>query len=201
MKILKILCFMLIATTAFATSALNFYTEVMRPTEKSYPDGNSWGIGVEYGFMITEHFSLGPKLNFSWNLEKTKTANPDDTKTNVVTSKQRVIMLPISMFFAVDPIPQFMIHPVIHAQVGYNSVFVSNVNYNNKDRSGKYDGYYNGVYTKFGADCMVDIGKTISLFIGPQWQISTTERRKKDTLPIESKFHGFGVRFGVSILL
>lgn len=205
MRVLKVLCFMFVATATFASSVLNFYVEAMRPTEKSYlrvkDKRNSWGAGFEYGWMLGEHFSLGPKLDFSWNLEKQKVTDVNNTK--IVKSKERVIMVPISIFFNIDPIPQFMFHPVAHAQVGYNSVFISNVDYDkkNKDNVEKYDGYYNGLYTKFGVDCMVDIGKQISLFIGPQWQISTTERRKKNTEPYERKFNGFGARFGVSVLL
>jgi hypothetical protein len=47
---------------------------------------------------------------------------------------------------------------------------------------------------------MFDLGKQISLFAGPQWQFSTTERRGRDKV-LEREFNSFGLRFGVSLLL
>jgi hypothetical protein len=209
-KKLKILCCIALAfCPVLASSVLDFSVEAMHPTKKSYfrvKDRHTfWGIATEYGWLFNEHFVLGPKVDFSWNLEKERIT--DQKNTSIVTSKERVIMVPLSIFFIVDPIPKNMIHPVFHAQIGYNSVFISNVDYDKnlpdstKENINRWDGYYNGLYTKFGFDCMIDVGKQTSIFVGPQWQISTTERRKKDTSPYERTFNGFGIRFGVSTLL
>jgi hypothetical protein len=206
---------MLAAVSAFAASVMSFSVEPMKATKSNdyFHQKESkafWLFGAEYGWLINEHFSLGPSINFSWNLEKNRVTDTAAVAEgmNLVKSKERVIAVPISVFMVIDPIPQFMFHPIIRAQVGYNSVFISNVNYdkdlnNNpeaKERVKLADGYYNGIYTKFGAELMVDIGKQISLFAGPQWQISEVERRGKKPVS-EFNFNGFGFRFGASILL
>ena len=209
MKFLKIMTVVLIATSVYAASgALNIYVSGTRPTSNSWLTSrgspNTWGVGAEYGWRINDYFMLGPKMNLSWNLIKDRrTAYDIDENTNWVLSRERIVMMPVSAFFAVDPIPQFMIHPILHAQVGYNSVFISNSNYDkaHSGNVGAADGYYNGVFVKFGVDCMIDIGKQVSIFAGPQWQFTTVERRKKDTIPLERVFNGFGLRAGVSILL
>ena len=214
MKLFKVLTFISIALPIFA-SVINFSVEPTRAFKDSYlyikDRKTQWTIAGEYGWTLNEHFVFGPNIGFSWCLQKEKTTDYAPN-TELVSSKERVIMLPISLFFIFDPIPQFMIHPIIHAQVGYNSVFISNVYYNsvgedqdtvekNRKTAQEWDGYYNGIISKFGLECMIDLGKSISIFAGPQWQISVVERRKKDSKPFERKFHGFGIRMGVSVLL
>lgn len=208
MRIFKILMFVSLALPVFASSVISFSIEPAWAFPDSYihvkEKKGYWAIAGEYGWFLNEHLILGPNINFGWHIEKKRT--PLDNNTNWVHRKERIIMIPISLFTVVDPIPQYMIHPVFHAQVGYNSVFISNVDYDKNlpqdDKSDikKRDGYYNGIIGKFSFECMFDIGKSISLFAGPQWQISTITRRGKDPT-IDSKFNGFGFRLGVSALL
>jgi hypothetical protein len=195
---------MSVAASVYASSVIDFAIEPTRALSGSYMHAKDrkvhWTIAGEYGWLLNEHLTLGPNLNFVWHLDKNR--NTVDYNTYLVHSKERVIMIPVSVFIIVDPIPQYMIHPVLHAQAGYNSVFISNVNYNSSDKNAvkEFDGYYNGIIGKFSLECMVDVGKSISLFVGPQWQFSTTERRGKG-YHYERKFNGFGLRFGVSALL
>jgi len=207
-RVVKFLTLVFAAFPVFATSVINFSVEPMTAFKKSYIHEKDikwqWMFGGEYGWMVSDNFSLGANLSFAYNLEKDKQTSVG-VGTDLIHSKERIFMLPVSIFFAIDPIPQNVVHPVAHVVLGYNSVFISNVDYEKTSENSAvkfYDGYYNGFYSKFGADCMFDIGKKTSLFVGPQWQISTTERRRKDKYYVfERKFNGFGLRLGVSVLL
>ena len=230
MKKLKVLCALFFSTSVFATSVINLSIEPVKAIEprkagKSYLYGKDreWQciFNGQYGWMLSENLVVGPSVGFSWNIEKERSrvspanAIDDSLKTELETdkiiSKERMIMLPISLFLLIDPAPQFMVHPTAHFSLGYNQAVISNVFYNKEesrrqDAAKEYDGYYSGLYVKFGFDCMIDIGKQISIFAGPQWQISTMERRGKDKLNgyderYEYKFNAFGLRIGVSALL
>jgi len=207
-KAVKFLTLIFVAFPVFATSVVNFSVEPMKALKKSYINEKDvkwqWLISGEYGWMLSDHVVWGASVSFARHLEKNR--NPE--KTYWIYSKERVVMFPVSMFVLIDPIPQYVVHPAMHISLGYNSVVISSVNYEKglieTAKVGENDGYYNGFYTKFGMDCMFDIGKKTSLFVGPQWQISTTERRGKKEIEngvYEHKFNGFGLRLGVSILL
>ena len=215
MRVVKFLTLIFAAFPVFATSVVNFSVEPTTALKKSYIHEKDikwqWMFSGEYGWMLSDNFSLGANISFAFNLEKDKQTSVG-VGTDLIYSKERIFMLPVSIFAAVDPVPQYVVHPVVHVVLGYNSVFISNVDYQ-KDQKVEgetsevksavelYNGYYNGFYTKFGADCMFDVGKKTSLFVGPQWQISTAERRGKGKEVFERKFNGFGLRVGVSVLL
>ena len=209
MKLLKILAVALIATSAYANSMIALSVQPMRGAKGSYllnegyDHKYQWVFNGEYGWRLGDHLALGPSVAFSWNIKRVM-ANED---LNLLGRKERVFMIPASFFVLIDPFPRFMIHPIAHVSLGYNSVFISNVDYQVKDNEivKKRDGYYSGFIAKFGVDCMLDIGKTISLFAGPQWQITEVERKSNNyrtggARPIEN-FNAFGFRFGVNILL
>jgi len=205
-RVFKFLTLIFAAFPVFATAVVNFSVEPMKALKKSYINEKDvkwqWLFSGEYGWMLSDHVSWGANLGFAHHLEKNREIMVVGTEK--IHSKERIVMIPVSMFTVIDPIPQYVVHPVAHVVLGYNSLFISNVNYEkNGDNSAveSYDGYYNGFYTKFGADCMFDVGKKTSLFAGPQWQISTVERRGKDKDVFERKFNGFGLRLGVSVLL
>ena len=208
---MKVLLVLFAVAASYASSVINLSIQPMKASTKDsylrkqgYENRYQWVFNGEYGWRLGEHVALGPSVGFSLNIEKNKENN------DLVYSKERIAMLPVSAFFLVDPFPRFMIHPIIHGSVGYNSVFISNVDYKKDSPEAsadvtRRDGYYNGFILKFGADCMVDIGQTISIFAGPQWQFSEVERKNNNhrtggLRPVE-KFNAFGFRFGVSILL
>jgi hypothetical protein len=196
--------FIFAAFPIFAASVVNFSVEPTRALKKSYIHEKDvkwqWMFSGEYGWLLTDHLSLGANVSFLCHIEKDR--DRAGINTDIIYSKERIIMFPVSAFLVVDPIPQYVVHPVVHIVFGYNSVVISNKDYDENIRSAVklYDGYYNGFYTKFGTDLMVDVGEKTSLFVGPQWQISTVQRRGKDEV-FERKFNGFGLRLGVSILL
>jgi len=170
--------------------------------------------------MITENLAIGPSVGLAWTSDqekggedgKIKGTYKDEAKNvhtfEIEPYKGRIVMIPLSLFFLIDPIPQYMFHPVVHFSLGYNQALIFNkLNNDDKDKKDADDikkaignGYYNGIYTKFGFDCMIDVGKQLSFIIGPQWQISTMDRRR-DAEDRSFKFNAFGLRAGVSILL
>ena len=230
MKKLRVLCLCLplIATSVFGRG-LNLWFEPMwvgsgRDLHRPFLDGTSsddrtiLGFGGNISWMPTPNIAIGPTafLMFS-NLRERDKSHRGIADT--ILNSELIVSIPLALTVTIDPIPQFRIHPVGHISLGYNSVFISNNDYSEKitqrppedagverepdepvinimDRNG----YYSGVFIRFGADVMIDIGKQFSLFAGPQWQISPVMRRGKE-VKTELNFNMFGFRFGASILL
>jgi len=184
--------------------------------------GLGYGIDLPVGWL-----KIVPNIGLSWHAEKDKVTRltPDDLlglpyipglidmPSLEIVSKERFVMLPASVIVIVDPLKSF-IRPAFHAAFGWNSVFL----YNFISAKGtllppglkigdfeeeikKYDGYYGNVYTKFGIDLKLGIGKKISVYAGPQWQISTVELKTKKSYsePNERKLNAFGFRLGIGI--
>ena len=219
MRTLKILCLCLIlfASSTFA-KAINLWAEpmwlgkdVVLHSARPNIDGDTipinsksmWGFGANLSLMPSSNIAIGPTASFSWsNFRETGKGETADT----VHSRELIIMIPLALTITIDPIPQYKIHPTGHLSLGYNSVFIHNredaQTFNRVDDFdiNAPDGYYNGVFIKFGADVMVDLGKQFSIFAGPQMQISEVARRSSG-LRTTRNFNQTGFRFGVSILL
>ncbi|MCL2844034.1 MAG: hypothetical protein FWE23_01075 [Chitinivibrionia bacterium] len=224
MKTLRILCLFLplLASATFAR-ALNLWAEPMwmgsnqilhsnRPEvninsdgdtdttlTKSFGNKSMWGFGGNLSWMPSSNIAIGPSAVFSWSNTREKDKG---VAGDTVLSRELIVMIPLALTITIDPIPQYKIHPIAHLSLGYNSVFIRNRCEREKATVGisDIDGYYNGVFIKFGADVMVDLGKQFSLFAGPQMQISTVTRRSGGNI-IERNFNMTGIRFGASLLL
>jgi hypothetical protein len=189
----------------------------------------SLAYGVGYGIdLLDGRLKVGPNVGLSWHAEKDKVTKltPDDllnlpfpilglddiTLLEIV-SKERFVMLPASVFVIVDPLKSF-VRPAFHAAFGWNSVFLYNfISAQGKplppglkvgdfeEEIKKYDGYYGNVYTKFGVDLKLGIGKKFSVYAGPQWQFSTVELKTKKPYsePNERKLNAFGFRLGIGL--
>jgi hypothetical protein len=164
-------------------------------------DRSMWGFGANISWMPSSNIAIGPSAVISWsNFRETGKGETADT----VHSRELILMIPLALTITIDPIPQYKIHPIGHLSLGYNSVFINN----KEERKDRFegvsikdpDGYYNGVFIKFGADLMIDFGKQFSVFAGPQVQISEVSRRSGG-LRTTRNFNQSGFRFGVSILL
>ena len=162
-------------------------------------DGNKvvWNSSVEWGKIFDRRIILGAKADFNW-----KVVSKSREGQSLIYAKNRSFMLPLSGWIAIDPIPQYRFHPLIHAQVGYNSLFYSETNYDDKSGNELEKNvfkYFYGVYSKFGFDGVFDLGKEASIFIGYEYQIAPLYHKNGNTVESIS-VNGSGFRFGVNVL-
>jgi hypothetical protein len=200
MKRISILALLLTSTLfAGANSLLNIAVGVVWPDDIIMDSGNkiAWNSSAEWGKVIDKIIVVGAKVDFDWKVVSNR--RPDES---LIYLKNRSFMLPLSGWIAVDPLSRYRFHPFFHAQVGYNSLFYSETNYD--DKSGNPLGkdifkYYYGVFSKFGLDGVFDLGKEASIFFGYEYQIAPLYH--KDGNSVESiSVNGSGIRVGISIL-
>jgi hypothetical protein len=212
MKIIRtsLLLASIIVSFSFADNLMNF---VIGPTwpkllqesdvHKSEKKTVMWNGAFEMGRVFDKKFIVGGKIDFGWNILK----HYDDEDKSKIDYKDKLFMIPISAFFALDPIPEFMLHPLARIQVGYNQAFYNKMV---EDTSGldidpltpvemvdsDDNGYYFGFIVKFGADAVLDLGKHASLFVGVEYQVS----RIRNSSNHEVNMNAPGIRMGVSTL-
>ena len=200
---------LILVASSFASNLMNFVIGPTWPKAlKNTPRPVMWNGAFEIGHVFDEKFIVGVKADFAWDI--VKHYNSDSSQ---ITYSDKTFMFPISGFFALDPIPQYMFHPVARVQVGYNSATFStkeNVTTTVIDTSttpfdttytitledSPKNGYYYGIIAKVGIDGVVDLGKHASLFAGFEWQFSELKNSDKYIKPMS----GPGVRMGVSVL-
>lgn len=200
-KEMLILILFLGTTSVYAQNLFNFSAGFVWPREDEYihpshNDGTAWNAAFEAGRVFSEKITIGAKIDFLWHIE---TNRATENGISVIVSKSRLFMFPVSAFLQIDPLAQFMFHPVARVQVGYNSLVLSYKDDKDKEKTDPQDGYYNGIITKFGIDGLIDIGKHASIFAGFEYQIAPTERRGSKSAT-EMNMSAPAFRFGVSVL-
>lgn len=206
----SLLLIVLAITLSSAQSLLNFSIGPTWPKDKLIKETDrnvAWNGAAEWGKVFDKRIIIGAKLDFSWHVVRFKGAW-DDTEAKIgpgdeIYMKQRSFMVPVSGWVGIDPIPQYRFHPVIHAQVGFNSLFYSTTNYDidqpDFDSKKNEFKYYYGFYSKFGLDGMFDLGKSASIFAGFEYQIAPLYHKKDNKLE-QISYSAPAIRLGVSFL-
>ncbi len=207
-----ILTTLVIAGSLSANNLINLSVGPTWPEAKMIKTADpktAWNFSGSWGKVFDKRIIIGAKGDMSWHIEKFEgvfdsiAPNGDSvyTKSDNIYRKTRVFMVPICGWVAIDPIPQYRFHPVINAQVGYNSLFWSESNYDDGTGVRKDDKfkYYNGFYSKFGVDGMFDLGKQASIFGGFEYQIAPLYYHEGNKLQ-QISFNAPALRFGVSFL-
>lgn len=169
-----------------------------------------WNFSGSWGKVFDKRIIVGAKADLGWHVIRYQgtfagidpvTLDTLYSKSDNIYRKTRVFMIPLCGWVAIDPIPQYRFHPVVNAQVGYNSLFWSESNYDDGTGVRKDDDfrYYNGFYSKFGIDGMFDLGKQASVFAGFEYQVAPLYYRKDRKLE-QISFNAPALRLGVSFL-
>jgi len=177
----------------------------LRDTEKP----TAWNATIEYYKLFDNIVGFGLDLDFTWNVFYTTvevidtTATPPDTVDRKLDNN-RIFMFPISAALLFDPIPKFVIHPVIKGQVGLNMMTKS---YEELDTTGQEikspkNGFYVGIIGKFSVDAVYDLGEHAALFAGFEFQWGKLRHKRKGTVQDYDyfDFYGPGIRMGLSVL-
>jgi hypothetical protein len=166
----------------------------------------AWNVGLSYGVAPGRKVGVGVGIDFLWNRtvnEKPVTGQPGLYE---VTRSEQSYMFPLSLFFYLDPIEQYVVHPAATLNVGYNSMFYSFDDEQELD-SGKVsdadpDGYYYGLYVKLALDALVNIGEAGAFFLGVDYQWANTRSAHHDGNTYRRRdMSGIGIRAGFRLLL
>ncbi len=206
-QLLVIVLFMSgILVSGYAQNLINIgigptWPKDLRDTDKP----TAWNATIEYGKLFDNVVGFGVDLDFSWNVVVDDTSYMIDTILITQNEHERKqFMFPISIFLLVDPMPKFVVHPVVKAQVGLNMMTKTEKVYDALGNESKKDdsGFYIGIIGKASIDAVWDFGEHAALFAGFEYQWGRLRKKIKgtDNLYYKPKFHGPGIRMGLSFL-
>jgi hypothetical protein len=116
-------------------------------------------------------------------------------------------MFPLSLFFYLDPMEKFVVHPAATFNVGYNSMVYNFDDAQALDTGARVsgadpNGYYYGLYVKLALDGLVNIGEAGAFFIGADYQWANTRSAHHSGDPyFRRDMSGVGVRAGFRLLI
>ena len=160
---------------------------------------------ILYGFIIDKKVAFGIAGNFLWNA-RSKDVQVRDTASGAVHNKivngQSSFMFPIMGFFQIDPVPNLIVHPVAHFQIGYNSMIY---NYSEADSAGAQkrplSPYFYGLIIKTGADALYNLGERSSLLVGMEYRWADTKTASTKGLFDKRNMGGIGFSAGFRVTL
>ena len=128
---------------------------------------------LAYGYVIDKKVGFGIAADFLWNVNS-KTA-PSSGGHVLTIREQQTYMFPIMFFFQLDPMPELIVHPVGHFDIGYNSMIYSYTATDaNTGESTPLHPYFNGLIIKTGVDALYDMGKQSAIYLGLEFQWANT---------------------------
>lgn len=168
----------------------------------------AWNLFSEIGYVFDQKVGVGGKLDMMWNINEKKQISKDTLVTNEIMEEEDAIyMFPISAFLQFDPVPQYVVHPVIKAQFGFNFLVRDYTKYDSlghkivKPKAQDPDGFYIGSIGKISLDAVYDVGEQAAFFIGYEHQIGTLNKRVSNNQTQSYRVQGPAIRLGVSILM
>jgi hypothetical protein len=175
----------------------------------SWPEGRLkmaspvFDIGLAYGLIVDRKVGFGLATDFLWS---TKTSEVPSNGLYKITSDEQFYMFPIMGFFLLDPMPDMVIHPVAHFNIGYNSMIYS-VKMDSTSSAGNrptssVSPYYYGLIVKTGIDGLYNIGERSALFLGLEYQwAGTATKSNSENLFDKRDMSGLCLRFGFRAIL
>ena len=171
----------------------------------------AWNAFAEYAVIFDEKIGVGGKIDFLWNAEIEQKAFFIDTILKIQTKRTvkdlKNFMVPLSAVVFFDPIPQYIVHPVIKGQLGFNMMYYSYTEFDSLgtklsiEKNRDPDGLYLGVLGKISVEAYYDVGKQIAVFLGYEHQIGNVTKRISSSISQDFELSGPAIRWGVSILL
>ena len=165
----------------------------------------AWEPSIEYGMLFDRRVGIGLDLEFQWKRrldDSTYYDLVDSTWKQDVDMVERFFLFPPCLFLYIDPVPDLIIHPAIRGQIGMTLLYYSKKGESIDEDSREYGIYY-GVYGKAGVDALYDIGESVSVFAGFEFQFGNARRRvDRDVSQYYKKqVYGPGVRMGFRFLM
>ena len=190
-----------ILTTGYAEKMVSAKIGLSWPRALLSTASPSGDAEVNYGTIVDRKLAFGVSGNFLWNVKADVQQVPTGGATHYKTvSEQKTFMFPVMAFFQLDPMPDLILHPVAHFQIGYNSMIYS---YNATDSLGgvtPLSPYFYGLIMKAGVDALFSIGESSSLFLGMEYRWADMQTAsKRDGLFDKRNMGGIGISAGFRV--
>lgn len=159
-----------ILTTGYAEKMVSAKIGLSWPRALLATASPSGDAEFNYGTIVDQKLAFGVSGNFLWNVKADVHRVSTGAATHFKTvSEQKTFMFPVMAFFQLDPMPDLMVHPVAHFQIGYNSMIYS---FTETDSSTvtPLSPYFYGLIMKTGVDALYSIGESSSLFLGMEYR-------------------------------
>jgi hypothetical protein len=167
----------------------------------------AWDAGVDVGMLFDKKVGVGVSGEFMWHTISQDSSYfniPDSTTRDVKNSEQKRFMFPVSLFLMFDPISQYVVHPVIRGQIGFNMLTYTNKSFPAGVETDKVDhGFYMGIIGKVSAEAHYKLGDNVSLISGFEYQWSRVQRKVENTSNqyYRQKLYGPGIRVGILFVM
>lgn len=141
---------------------------------------------LAYGFTVDKKVSYGIAADFLWNVNSNEVKTLSGGHYQIV-SEQQAYMFPVMFFFQVDPIPDLIVHPVAHFDIGYNSMIFSYSGTDTNNIIHPLHPYFNGMIVKIGMDGLYDMGKNSAVYLGLEYQWANTSTASTSNFIFDQK--------------
>jgi hypothetical protein len=158
-------------------------------------------VELSYGMIIDRKIAFGVSGDFLWNVQAKVEKVPSTTNISLykTLSEQKTFMFPVMAFFQLDPVPDLVVHPVAHFQIGYNSMIYSYMQTESSVAT-SFSPYFYGLIMKLGVDGLYSIGKSSSLFLGMEYRWADMQNASNnDGLFNKRDMSGIGISLGFRV--
>jgi hypothetical protein len=197
----------LIKSNVLSQNIINFGIGPVWPKElNGSKKPAAWNMTIEYGRVFDDIIGVGCDLDFAWNYVVDQKQVEGDTLALKFSHsyEKKVFMFPISAFLSVDPVPNFVVHPVIKGQIGFNMMFKHENGFDAQGNEHNWEdnGFYYGIIGKASIDGVFDMGAHAAVYAGfeYQWGIWRKKVKNQENAYYKPKYHGPGIRLGFSFL-
>lgn len=166
----------------------------------------AWDASIHSGIIADRKVAIGGGIDFLWNVYRRESSVEGSSNAYRLEEARRTFMFPVTLYLALDPLPDLLIHPCVSTQIGLNTMYYSTT----RDSSDgdetvptiDEDGVYMGFFWRIAADALYNIGESAALFLGIEYQISNPRKIKKerDDIFTRRKMSGFGLRGGIRLI-
>jgi hypothetical protein len=158
---------------------------------------------VEAGMSVDRVVDVGGAVDFLWHT----VAEERKIEGNVYQrdTQESTYMFPVTAYLRLNPVSHLMIHPVVQAQVGLNTMYFSHQSeaIDSRDTETTVDesGFYMGAIWKFAADARYQVGDNSTLFAGLEYLLSRPKRiDTASDIFVRRNMSGLGLRLGVMLV-
>ncbi len=161
------------------------------------PSGNA---ELQYGTIIDQKLGFGVAMDFLWNVQTATAQTPGGHYYEI--SDQQAYMFPVMFFVQLDPMPDLIVHPVAHFDIGYNSMIFSYTGIDSTGGKTPLSPYFDGLIVKLGIDGLYDMGKHSALYLGMEyrWANTTTSSNANGEFDMRN-MSGLGLSVGFRVMM
>jgi hypothetical protein len=162
----------------------------------SEAQGGAWTGSLQLAHVFDWRIGMGIGVDFQWNNYVKEVSGNGGYQ---IASQRRTFVYPIYGILIVDPIPQWMLHPALKGEIGYNSM-----SYIAGGADPSVSDYYFGLFARVSLEGHLDFSKHVGCLLGGEYQWARMRTGPRGEAPSYYKrkdMSGFGLRAGLQFFM